>query len=87
MPRRSISGPIYVESRNRWKVEIPASISDTGSRIRSFFKTRAEARDFIEKISGVQNENLPAIISPSLAQEAEKARELLAKWNLDLVQV
>lgn len=86
MPRKSISDPIFVESKKRWKVEIPASLSDSGVRVRSFFKTRSLARDYIEKISDNTSGDAPATISPSLAMEAAKARQLLDPWNLDLVQ-
>src|SRR6478672_1020575 len=86
MPRKTIAEPVFVESRKRWKVDVPASLSDSGIRIRAFFKTRNLARDYAEKITGDQDADPAAIIPPSLAMEADKARAILEPCNLDLVQ-
>lgn len=86
MPQKSISEPIFISSRNRWKVEIPASLSDTGTRVRAFFETRKAARAYIENISGTNAGDPSATISPKLAMEADKARQILEPLDMDLVQ-
>lgn len=86
MPRKTISEPVYDPKRNRWKVDIPATLSHTGERQRSFHKTRNAAREYISKVQPEDDSDAPAIIPPALAHEADKARNILEKWNLDLVQ-
>ncbi|RYE85395.1 MAG: hypothetical protein EOO65_00440 [Methanosarcinales archaeon] len=86
MPRKTISEPVWIESRKRWKVDVPASLSHNGDRMRAFFKTRILAREYIENLSSEGAEDPAAIISPRLALEADKARGILESCNLDLVQ-
>lgn len=86
MPRKSISEPVWVASRKRWKADVPASLSDTGERARAFFKTRNEARAYIETVTPNDQTEPSAIIPPKLAVEADKARSILEPTNLDLVQ-
>jgi integrase len=84
LAKKSKIEPKKDSNRNRWKVDVPGSFSDTGKRYRLWFKTREEARDYIEKITGVE---VPSAVIPSnLAMEADKARAILDKWNLDLVE-
>ncbi len=75
--------PKFHTQRNRWMLDIPASISDTDKRIKMFFKTRDEARKHLEEITG---EMPSAAIPAPLAMEADKARGILEPWSLDLVQ-
>jgi integrase len=76
--------PVFDASRNRWKVNVPASMAPEGRKVRLWFKTRDAAR---AHISGIMDEASPAAIIPSaLAYDADKARGILDKWNLDLVQ-
>lgn len=86
MPRKSISKPKFIESRNRWKADVPASISNTGKRIRAYFETRELARAYIEKLIPGEGADSSAVIPPALAMEADKARQILDRWKLDLVQ-
>jgi integrase len=75
--------PKFNPQRNRWMLDIPASLSDTDKRIKMFFKTREDARKHLDEIT----EEMPAAAIPaSLAMEADKARAILEKWNLDIVQ-
>jgi integrase len=76
--------PVFDPNRNRWKIDVPASISDTGRRYKAWFKTRELARDHLAGINGSAEPS--AAIAPSLAMEADKARDILEPWNLDLVQ-
>jgi len=75
--------PKFVPKRDRWMLDIPAKTSDTGQRIKMFFKSREDARKHLEEITG---EAPSAAIPTALAVEADKARSILAPWNLDLVQ-
>ena len=86
MPRKTIAEPVWIETRKRWKVDVPATLSASGERMRAFFKTRTLARDYIEKLAGDQEGDPAAIIPPALAMEADKARAILEPCKLDLVQ-
>jgi integrase len=64
-------------------LDVPKTLSDTGARFRTWFKTRDAAREYIDKTTGaVPSSSIP----PSLAQEADKARSILDPYDLDLVQ-
>jgi integrase len=76
--------PVFDPIRNRWKIDVPASISATGRRYKAWFKTRDLARDHLAGINGSAEPS--AAIAPSLAMDADKARAILEPWNLDLVQ-
>lgn len=76
--------PVFDETRNRWKIDVPATLSDSNKRYKAWFKTRDLARDHLAGINGTDEPT--AAIPPSLAMEADKAREILEPWNLDLVQ-
>ena len=83
MPKKSRLQPIYDSKRDRWRLDVPASLSATGARLRTWFKTRDAAREYIDGITGeVPSSAIPA----SLAQEADKARSILKPYDLDLVQ-
>lgn len=82
MSKRRQIEPFFDETRNRWKVNVPASMTPDKKKLRLWFKTRELARDYIGKIS---DQSSPAI-PPALAIDAEKARSILEPWNLDLVQ-
>lgn len=84
MPRRPSLDPVLDVVRNRWKVDIPPSLAKSGKRGRAYFKTRKEARKYIDDLQG---DTPAASISPSLAMEADKARSLLDELDVDLVQV
>lgn len=84
MARKHNLEPVKDSTRNRWKLDVPASMSDTGKRFRLWFKTRDDGRDYVEKIAGIEIPS--ATIPPSLAMDADKARLILDPWKLDLVQ-
>lgn len=90
MPRKTISEPVFDKQRGRWRVTIPASLSDTGTRTRSWHLTRVAARKYVTDIVGEDNDdpsnNRPAVIPPLLAMKAEEAREILDAHDLDLVE-
>jgi integrase len=83
MPKKSRLQPVYDSKRDRWRLDVPKTLSDTGARFRTWFKTRDAAREYIDKTTGaVPSSSIP----PSLAQEADKARSILDPYDLDLVQ-
>ena len=84
MAKKSISPPSYDQSRKRWKVTVPAGLSDSGKRVRSWHVSRDAGREYIDRLT-LPNE--PAsTIAPSLAMDADKARSILEPFDLDLVQ-
>ena len=72
--------PIFDESRKRWKLDVPASASDTGKRFRAWFESRQAARDFI----GESTTEAAATIPPSLAMDADTARQRIEAAGLDM---
>lgn len=84
MPKRPSLTPVFDAARNRWRLDIPPSLSTSGGRLRLYFKSRQEARNHGDELLG----DAPvATIAPTLAMEADKARSLLDPLGVDLVQV
>lgn len=83
MPRKSLLDPVYDASRQRWRIDVPASKAADGKRFKAWFKTRDAARDHLAGLKGKAD---IAPIPPALAMEADKAREILEPHDLDLVQ-
>jgi integrase len=82
MPAKVALEPVFVTERNRWRVDVPGSMTPNGKRVRAHFKSRASARDYIDKISGT---NPSAVaIDPRLASDADTARQRLEAAGLDL---
>ncbi len=73
--------PVFNTARQRWCVDVPASKSSHGKRIRAFFKTRQAARDYIDRIDGPTP---AAVIDPRLANDAETARQRIEVAGLDM---
>ena len=84
MPRKTISDPVFDKTRDRWRVTVPVSMSQSGKRVRSWHKTREAARTYITRLSG--GKELAAVIPPALAMKADEARAILEPWKLDIVQ-
>jgi integrase len=72
--------PVFDKSRQRWKLDVPASASDTGKRFRAWFESRQAARDFI----GESTTEAAATIPPSLAMDADTARQRIEAAGLDM---
>ena len=88
-PRKAMAAkkkiePVFDETRNRWRIDVPASIAADGRRYKAWFKTRDLAREHLAGINA--GDSSTSAISPSLAMEADKARGILEPWSLDLVQ-
>lgn len=75
--------PIFDATRDRWRVDVPATVAKDGKRYKAWFKTRELAR---AHLVGIFEEAPAAAIPPSLAMDADKARLILEDWNLDIVQ-
>ncbi|MFC7335758.1 tyrosine-type recombinase/integrase [Haloferula chungangensis] len=82
MPAKPALEPVFNKSRKRWRVDVPASMSDTGKRIRVHFKTRDSAREYIDRIEG--KEAPDKAIDPRLAQDSNTARERLESAGLQI---
>jgi integrase len=86
MPRRPKFD--YRDTPDGWCVNVPASVTATGRREQHFFKSRDLAKAHAAKLKtkffeqGVKASE----ITPSLAQDATAAVDLLAKWNVTLQQ-
>ena len=76
--------PVLDPKRNRWRIDVPASAAADGKRYKAWFKTRDLARAHLAGINGTASPT--TAIAPGLAAEADKARAILEKWNLDIVQ-
>ena len=73
--------PVFIKARNRWRVDVPATLND-GKRVRPHFKTREAARDFIKKLEGIPEADRK-VIDPRLANDANTARDRLQAAGLD----
>jgi hypothetical protein len=82
MAKRNQIEPFFDETRKRWKVNVPASMTPGKKKLRLWFKTRDLAREYIGKVSDESSPAIPA----ALAIDADKARAILEPWNLDLTQ-
>lgn len=81
MPSKTALEPIFIKARNRWRVDVPASKSFNGKRVRAHFKTRQAARDYIDRIDGPS----PSVaLDPRLAADAEIARQRLEAEGFDM---
>lgn len=84
MAKKTPSQPVFDKARNRWKATVPASLSASGKRVRSWHPTREAARAYLDALT--RPDTPAATIAPALAMEADKARSILEFWDLDLVQ-
>lgn len=71
-----------------WWVSCPPSLSESGKRERHFFKTRDMARDYAESLRERTRKHGEAAtaIPPSMAEDAFRAMEILADFNVTLTQ-
>lgn len=88
MPKGRTPKFSYVQTESGWKVEIPRTISTSGRRERHFFATRDKARDYAEELAEKHRKvgaNM-LTITPSLAEMATKAAEVLAPTGMTLLE-
>lgn len=78
----------FKKTPSGWKVEIPERLSPTGRRQRVFFETRDEAKDYAADLrAGYEEHGTQAcVISPSLADEAQRAVKLLEPYGISLLE-
>lgn len=84
MPRKATFKPKYEEGRQRpWKIEIPASVSLSGTRERYFFETKNEATEEgrLKKIE-IDNHGTKGskLASPAVMEQANLAIAALAPY-------
>ena len=82
MPAKPALEPVFFKERKRWRVEVPASRSNTGKRIRAHFKSRQAAREYIERIESARSTD--KAIDPRLAEDSNTARERLENAGLKI---
>jgi len=78
----------FSKTPSGWKVEIPARLSSQGKRERVFFRTRDEAKNFAAKLRSDYEDHgsKASVISPSVADEATRAVELLEPFGVSLLE-
>ncbi len=78
----------YRKTPKGWLVNVPGSLSDTGRFRRRYFQTRDKAKAECQRLNEIQRgqRGLAADISTATAEDAIKARELLARFNVTLAQ-
>lgn len=86
MPRKPSFS--FRNTASGWKVEIPSTLSTSGSRERAFFKTRDQAREFAQELEAkYRAHGVSAMaIKPSLAEAAVLAEAILAPTGASLVE-
>jgi len=78
----------YRKTPKGWLVNVPGSLSDTGRFRRRYFSTRDKAKAETQRLNEIQKgqRGLAADISTATAEDAIKARESLADYNVTLAQ-
>lgn len=77
------------DTRGRWYVDVPASMTATGKREQHFHPTRDAARDHAAslKTKHAAHGSNAAAVSPTLASDATKAAEILTSRDITLTAV
>lgn len=78
--------PIYDETRKKWRLSVPAPMSDTGKRKRLFFDTKKAAEIEADRVKGMSRQwgTEGRSIKAALAEDAAKAMEILSGYNVTL---
>ena len=86
MPRR----PQFqvLKTKDGWRLNVPASLSESGKRERHFYETRDKAKEHATALREKykQHGEAAAIIRPSLAEAATAAERILKPWDVSLVE-
>ena len=71
-----------------WKVNVPAKVSESGRRERHFFRTFELAKAAGDRLKEKREEfgTQAKAIRPSLAEGATLAENILAPWNVSLLE-
>ena len=86
MPRRP-TFKYRKDERNRWYIDVAASMTASGRRERHFHPSRDAARDHAQLLKDkfAEHGSNAAAISPTLASDATKAAEILVTYDVSLV--
>lgn len=76
--------PVFDTARDRWKVNVPASMRPDGKKLRAYFKTRDAARTYCADITK-PTDSIPTV-TPSIVQKAMEAQIILDDHGLDVLQ-
>ncbi|MEY4243577.1 MAG: hypothetical protein RLZZ245_1162, partial [Verrucomicrobiota bacterium] len=76
--------PVFDTARDRWKVNVPASMRPDGKKLRAYFKTRDAARTYCADITRL-GDSIPAV-TPTIVQKAMEAQIILDDHGLDVLQ-
>lgn len=78
--------PVEEKSRNRWRINVPANLSESGTRQRLYFKTKTAATLEAERIRGMDERwgSEGKKVTASLAEDAAKAQEALSTAGHDI---
>ena len=76
------------KTKDGWRVNVPASLADSGKRERHFHETRDKAKAHATKLREkyAQHGEAASIIRPSLAEAATTAEKILKPRNVSLVE-
>ncbi|WP_193211191.1 tyrosine-type recombinase/integrase [Luteolibacter marinus] len=77
-----------VKTSEGWRVNVPASLAESGKRERYFHQTRDKAQQYASELREKykQHGEAAAIIRPSLAEAATQAEKILKPWRISLVE-
>jgi hypothetical protein len=76
--------PVFDTARDRWKVNVPASMRPDRKKLRAYFKTRDAARAYCSDITRL-SDSIPAV-TPTIVQKAMEAQAILDDHGLDVLQ-
>jgi len=76
----------YDRTRKRWRVQVSKTVSPTGERIRSWFKTEEEAKQFKNKVEveAINHGRSGTLLSPEVAADAARAAKILKPFGMTL---
>ncbi len=85
---KKIPGTPARKETKKWFVNVPATLTATGKRERHFFKTRDEAAAHAQELREkfLEHGSNASVITPSLAEDATLAADLLKPWNASLLE-
>ncbi|MBB5353890.1 integrase [Haloferula luteola] len=71
-----------------WRINVPASLTESGKRERHFHDTRDKAKQHATELREKykQHGEAASVIRPSLAEAATQAERLLKPWGISLVE-
>lgn len=85
-PKQPALTPIEEKKHGRWRVNVPANLSESGERQRLYFKTKTAATLEAERIRGMASRwgSEGRKVKASLAEDAAKAMDILKGHDITL---